>query len=288
MNRKNIIAVIALIAILLTALTGCGSDADRIAELEAENAQLKAQLEALNGQLGTAGPAGLAEWGFEAFAWSGNNGANVAFTGTPVSYAEGQTAEFSVWLEGDVVESVPCEWDGTNYTAVVDLNAADGYCYYCTITDANGNQTEVELNTPKKPTDAALIDIETALTSYCSMMVEESKLEGTTLTLTAGYAQVQLPQLGHTSERVAVNTAELVLESDGKEIARHQLFLQEDESALHAYTAEIAGITFTVPALEDDQQLEMRMEVTLSDGQTLTTVGGSWYYNAGELFLVVG
>ena len=43
-----------------------------------------------------------------------------------------------------------------------------------------------------------------------------------------------------------------------------------------------------MPAMEDDYQLEVSLVVTLSDGQTITSSGGSWYYNGGEMLMVVG
>lgn len=285
--KRRIVSLLLVLAMVLC-LAACGGDADRIAELEAENEALKAQVEALTAQLDSAAnPVGLTEWHFDAHAWSGNNGANITFTGTPESYAEGQTAALKITLEGEQVDSIDCQWDGTVYTATTDLNAADGYCYYCVITDPYGNASEVELNTPKNPTNEALINIETALTSYCGMMVEDSKLEGNTLTITAGYAQVQLPLIGKSDAQVTITGAELILEAEGQEIDRATLSMQQGDTAT-GYSAEVIGITFTVPAMEDDQQLELRMEVTLSDGQILTTRGGNWFANGGDLFLVVG
>lgn len=276
-----------LAILMLATLAGCNSDSDRIAELEAENAALKAQVAELTAKLESAGqPVGLTDWYFEATAWEGSNGATVTFAGTPVSHAEGQTAELSVWLEGDLIDTVSCNWDGTVYTAAVDLNAADGYCYYLCITDETGKETEVELNTPKNPVNGNVIDLETALAAYCAMMVEDSVLEGDDLTVTAGYAQVQLPRIGHTAGAVEALGAELVLKVEGNEYSRTALPLTaESETDL---IAEIIGLTFTIPEMEDDQQLELWMEVALSDGQILYTTGGTWYYNGGELFLVVG
>lgn len=285
--KKRVFALI-LTVLMLAALTACGGDADRIAQLEAENEALKAQVEDLNSQLKNAAAfAGLSDWSFEAFAWSSNNGANITFTGTPVSYTEGQTARFSAWLEGEQVATADCTWDGAVYTGKLDLNADDGYCYYCTIVNADGTENEVELNTPKTPTDDKIIDLETSLASYCAMMVEDSKLEGNTLTIVAGYAQVQMPRIGQTAEGVTVTGAQMVLDAVGNEIARCDLTMEATGTPDH-YAAQIAGLSFTIPALEDDQQLNIRMDVQLSDGQTLTTAGGSWFYNGGELYLVVG
>ncbi len=283
MKKRMFSLILALLMVL--ALAGCGKG-DRLAELEAENEALKAQMQEMNnGQ--SANPVGLTEWHFDSFAWSGNNGANITFTATPDSYEEGQSAVLNVKLEGEVVDTTVCEWDGKVYTAVTDLNAEDGYCYYCVITDANGNEFEVELNTPKNPTDETIINIETSLASYCSMMVEESTVDGSTLTITAGYAQAQLPAIGKSGPNITVAGAELILLAEGNEVGRKALTLEPAEG-VNSYGAQVNGISFTIPAMEDDQQLDLQIEVTLSDGQVLTAPGGNWFANGGELFLVVG
>lgn len=283
--KKRMFALF-LAVLMAVSLAACGNS-DKMAQLEAENAQLKAQVEELTRQLANAENGGLSDWSFDACAWTGDVGATVTFTGIPTAYADGQKAEITVWLEGDLVEQVACTWDGTAYTAVMDLKAADGYCYYCTITEAGGSQTEVELNTPKNPTDEVLIDMESSLTAYCGMMVEDSTLEGSTLTLTAGYAQIRLPRIGRDGENVTCASVELILESEGSEIGRATVTALEADGE-NGCSAEIAGVTFSVPALEDDQMLEIRMEATLSDGQILTTTGGNWFYTGGDLLLVVG
>lgn len=283
---KRMFAMILAIVMLL-ALAGCDSDSDRIKALEAENAALKAQVAELTAQLESSnGEVGLTEWHFDAVAWEGGNGATVTFTGIPADYEEGQTAHLSIWLEGDLIDTVSCQWNGTAYEAVTDLNAVDGYCYYLSLTGADGQEREVELNTPKNPVDGSVIDLETALTAYCAMMVEDSTVEDGVLTITAGYAQVQLPRIGQSKDAVKAVDAELVLRAAGSEVSRCDLELKaENETTL---TGEVIGLTFDLPEMEDDEQLELWMEVTLSDGQTLFTTGGSWYYNGGELFLVVG
>ena len=279
MKKRRISLVLVLVMVLV--LAGCGKG-DRIAEQEAENDQVQGMNDGQN-----ANPVSLTEWHFDFFAWSGNNGANITFTATPDSYAEGQTAVLNVKLEGEVVDTSVCEWDGKAYTANTDLNAEDGYCYYCVITDAYGNESEVELNTPKNPTNEWIINIETSLTSYCNMMVEESVAEGNTLTITSGYAQAQLPAIGKSGPNVTIVGTELILLAEGKEIGRNSLTLEHAEG-VNNYGVQVSGVSFTIPAMEDDQQLELKMEVTLSDGQILTAPGGNWFANGGELFLVVG
>ena len=48
------------------------------------------------------------------------------------------------------------------------------------------------------------------------------------------------------------------------------------------------GNVSDIPAMEDDQQLSLRLDVTLSNGQTLTDSNGTWTYIGGELLSAVG
>ena len=50
----------------------------------------------------------------------------------------------------------------------------------------------------------------------------------------------------------------------------------------------ISGITFNIPSMEDDQQLSIRLDVTLSNGQFLTAPGGTFSFLNGEMVSSVG
>ena len=142
MKRKNILAVIALVAVFAFALVGCGSkDKEPTANTAASVPEMSAGQELT-----------LTSSTLTAATWSSPNGATVNLTATPNGYAEGQSAAFIVRLEGEEAANVPCEWNGSAYTASADLNAADGYCYYVLLTAADGTQTEVAINTPTAPT----------------------------------------------------------------------------------------------------------------------------------------
>ena len=43
-----------------------------------------------------------------------------------------------------------------------------------------------------------------------------------------------------------------------------------------------------MPEMESDYQLDLWLVVTLTDGQTLTSSGGSWYHSDQGLMMVVG
>lgn len=275
-------SILAIMLVLILALTACGKETAPETTPATVAETTAAPTEAAPVQ-----PLELTDWTMSATTWSSPNGATIHITATPNYYAEGQSVDFAVRLEGDDVVMVPCQWDGTVYTASADLNAADGYCYYMILTAADGTSTEVAVNTPTNPVNTAYIDMEAALQSYCSIIVEESAFDDNTLTLTTGKVQVQTPSITSDHETVSCQEASLVLTHDGQELTRQPLTLNETDTQ-NLYEADLANITFTVPELENEQKLELMLTVTLSNGQSLSAYGGNWIYGAEELILAVG
>lgn len=270
MKRKNVLALIALVMVFALALTGCGKD-DTPAEPDVLDQTWA-----------------LSDWDLTATAWSSNNGANVVLTATPENHYKNVEASFVIRLEGEDVKSVPCEWDGNAYTATVDLNAADGYCYYLVMCDADGTQTvEFEVNTPGNPSNGKLINMEHSLEAYCHLSVTDSKLDGNRLTVTGGNAEIHLPLISQDGNPVAYNSASLVLSFAGEEVARQELTLPESQ-AEGIYEMDIKDITFDIPNMEDDQQLELKLEVSLADGQIFDAPGITWIYFDGQLLSAIG
>lgn len=274
--RKNFLTVIALLAVFALMLCGCSSKDTT----ETTNASATA------GE--AAAPAlGLADFHLSTTTWSSPNGATVHLTATPVGYAEGYSAAFVVRLEGEEVANIPCEWDGKQYTASAELNAADGLCYYVTMKAADGNTAEVPVNTPTQPTDEALINMASSLESYCNLMVDESAFADGKLTITSGSVLVQAPKITNDGEEITVSEAVLALNFNGEEVTSEKLELAESETN-GAYELALSEVTFDVPEMENDQQLNLVLNVTLSNGQSLSAAGGNFFYNDGELLTAVG
>ena len=276
--------ILAVILVLVMALTACGG------EKAPETTATAAPTVAATVPAETAAPSQpltLSSWELGVSTWSSPNGATVHLTAAPSSYAEGQTAAFIVRLEGDDVFSAPCQWDGTSYTADADLNAANGYCYYVVLTAADGTATEIAVNTPAEPTDEALINLEAALTSYCNLIVEESEIADNKLTLTNCKVQVQVPVITDDGAAITCQQAVLTLNLDTEEVAKAEVTLEAAETA-GLFEADASGMTFDVPALEGEQQLELILNVTLSNGQELTAYGSSWVAGEDSLLPVVG
>ncbi|MBO7252263.1 MAG: hypothetical protein J6V25_06530 [Oscillospiraceae bacterium] len=268
MKRKMILSALSLMLIFSLVLTGCGSD--KVPALKAGD-ELK-----------------LEEWTMNATTWSSPNGATVNLRAIPNGYAEGQSALFSVRLEGEEVASADCNWDGAVYTASVDLNAADGYCYFVVLTAVDGTVTEVAVNTPTAPADTSLINLATALHAYCEASVSESHLDGSKLVIDSGSVKIQLPWLTLDNGVVTCEQAVLILTHNGEAVSEEKIVIPEaDENGV--CLVDLSGMSFATPSgVEDDHQLGLRLDVTLSNGHTLTAPAGTWYYNNGNVVLAVG
>lgn len=289
-NLFSTLLLIVMVAALMVTAAGCGAkddgSAERIAALEQENAALKAQIEELTGQAPVV-PAdtSLKSWSLEAAAWDDGNGATVTFTAVPAAYADGMKAALSVRMNDLEAESTNCVWDGSAFTGSVELGAIDGYSYFCILTAPDGTQEQLELNSPANVTDDALVNLGSSLNAYANLIVEDWTSDKDNLTVSSGHIQVQVPRL--TDNIPTVSASALVLKCNGEEVERKDLTLPAGEGE-GSYEVSLSDTAFSMPEMDDDYQLELMLEVSLSNGNTVSVSGGSWYYNDGELTLVVG
>ena len=291
-NVFSLLMVIVMIAALMVSATGCSNAADEdsaayIAELEAANAALQAEIDALTSEIENMKQrAALEDWTLDATPWNDGNGATVTFTATPVNYVEGQEAALSVRMGDLEAESTNCVWNGTAFVGSVELSAADGYSYYCILTSLDGSQEEIALNTPENVTNEMLVYLGSNLTAYANLVVENWTADNKALSIQSGYIQVQMPRLSAAGAG-SVSNAALVLQLNGKEVERQAVTLPAGEGD-NSYELALSDIRFAMPDMEDDYQIDLVLEVSLSNGTTLNVSGGSWYSNNDELVLVVG
>lgn len=291
---KKFFSILLVVALMLV-VTGCGSDteaadasADRIAQLEQENAALQAQVNSLTAELeNMKQSAALQDWTLDATAWSDGNGATVSFTAVPVSYTEGLRAALSVRMGDLEAESTNCVWDGSAFTGSVELSAADGYSYYCILTGPDGSQSEIALNSPERTTNETLVYLGTNLSAYANLIVEDWEVTETALTIKSGYIQCQTPRLTYNNMTTNISKADVVLKLNDEEIARQEISVPAGEGEGSFETA-IADLSFSMPSMEDDYQLDLWLEISLNTGNTVSVSGGSWYNSDGTLQLVVG
>lgn len=281
MNKKVLSALLAAAVVL--SLCACGKKAETPASTESETpAPTTASQENAGRELS------LTEVSFSVTTWSSPNGATVNLTAVPNEHAKGDSAEFVVRLDADTVASVPCEWKNNAYVASAELNGADGYGYYVIITGKDGSIAEIPVNTPEEPVDEALVNLASYLQSYCTLTLNDAALEGDNLTILSGYALVQAPRITENSDNVACAQASLVLTLDGQEIASVPLTMAPGETD-RSYDSTITDMSFTIPGdLSDGQQLMLRLDAVLTNGQTLTAQGGSWTAQNGVVANAVG
>ncbi len=281
--------LVVMIAALVLTCAACGKD-DEKNRLEEENAALQAQLDALNAQMESievSNSEGLKDWHMSASVWEGASGATVSLSAVPGNYHEGQSALFSVRLNGFEVASVTCAWNGTSYTADAELESSDGYSYYVTLIGADGTKEQIALNTPENTVDDTLVNLQSSMAAYGNIIVDNWGGDQNTLTLDSGFIQVQLPRIAADGTSADLKEANLVFQLNGEELQRRKVDLPAGEGE-GSYELAFQNISFDMPEMESDYQLDLWLVVTLTDGQTLTSSGGSWYHSDQGLMMVVG
>lgn len=299
MAKKNtwlsILALVLAIAsltvsVMLWLRPDSGTDyAGEIQALQVQNAALQSQLDSLSHQI-SAGSAtqttGLQDWDLALTPWSNGEGATVTLTAVPGTYEEGMAAFFYIRKGSAEVSTVECNWTGTHFTATTELAAQDGYSYYCILTDPEGEKQQFALTTPENPVEDIPVYLETALRAYCNLTLDSWLDQNEVLTVTTAYAQAQLPLLTSTGE-ASIEKAELVLYYKEEVYSAAPITL-EPGAASGAYGLTVTNVTLSMPRMEQEESLDLYLEVTLNDGQVLSSLAASWYQDGDALFAVVG
>lgn len=258
-----------------------------INDLYQQNQQLRSQLEEMTARLERLETVvSLQSWKLDTKAWADSTGADVTLTATPSDYQEGITATFLVKLEGREVASIPCQWNGTDFTATASLNAADGYSYYCILVSPGGTR-HLGLTSPENPAPEIPVYLQSSLSSYCNLTINDwEENEGNQLLLTNACAQVQLPLISSVGS-VKIVTANLVLRLNGANSTLVPIQLNPSEVA-GSFDLTITNGRLPMPELQEGDILELYLEVHLSDGRNLQAFGISWQNDNGQLISAVG
>ena len=287
-NKKKsaLIARVLALCLAASALAGCSDKPaqPQVTTAPTETTQATQPTQAPAGSLAHVEAEGsLQAWELSAQVWSSSNGATVTLTAQPRAYEKGQGASLVVRLEGKEVENVSCNWDGNYFTASVDLEAADGYEYECVFFPAQGAGEHYTLS------DAydSLVYMKRSLDAYCNLYISDFKDADGKFTVTAGWASVQLPQLTTAGTTIGFQKAQLVFTLNGETIETQDIDLPKGEGE-GSYESSLSNISFTMPQMDDDYQLDLSLVVTLTNGEELTANGGSWFYNNNELKMAAG
>lgn len=288
-NRKKsrLIARVLVVCLAAAALSGCSKKPhnDQVPSEPTQSVQAAQPTQAdASGSFAHVETEGsLQSWELNAAVWSSSNGATITLNAQPRAYEKGQGASFVIRLEGKEVENVSCDWNGSFYTASVDLEAADGYEYECVLFPPQGASEHYTLS------DAydSLVYMKRSLDAYCNLYISDFKDADGKFTVTAGFASVQLPQLTSGGAEVGFSKAQLIFSLNGETLETQDITLPQGEGQ-GSYESSLSNISFTMPQMDDDYQLDLTLVVTLSTGEELTANGGSWFYNNGELKMAAG
>ena len=295
MKKKQIkrLAVFALVLALLSLalgifllLTRPADHSAQVEQLQQENQALQEQMLQLQEQLESfITISSLKEWTLSAKPWSDSTGADVTLTAIPTEYQPGMGATLLVMLGDRQAASVPCVWDGSVFTGTANLNAADGYSYYCLLSGPTGMQ-QLSLMNPGSENADVPVYLQSALGAYCNLVINDwIEQSGTSLVLTSAYAQVQLPRIQ--AQELTITGQTLVMRLNGQITAQVPIKLSPSEVA-GSFELTINNLQMAMPELEDADTLELYLEVSLSDGRNLQAFGIGWYLENGTLTASVG
>ena len=121
--------------------------------------------------------------------------------------------------------------------------------------------------------------------TYCNLIIGDYTTGDVQLVLDTVYAQVQLPQT--TGTPLTIRRAELVLTLGDNEVYQQDITLLPGESE-GGYELTLTKVQLPLPELKDDELLDLKLEVTLSDGQSLRSDSASWYAEGDSLYLIAG
>lgn len=282
--------VFALAALLLSILGLATAPEDQshlIDDLYAENKALRDRVESLESQLEQLMTSQhLQSWTLDVAPWADSTGADVTLTATPSGYQAGVNATLQVMLDGKLVASESCHWDGSAFTATAALGAADGYSYFCLLSSPSGSQ-QLPLIGPDSSDPGIPVYLQSSLSAYCNLVVNDwIENPGSTLVLTDAYAQVQLPQIS-SDGTVEIISTEVVLRLNGAESVRIPIKLSPSEVD-GSFDLSITNLQIPMPQLTDADSLELSLEVILSDGRRLSAFGVTWHLENGKLSSAVG
>lgn len=280
MFKKNLITIIALICAvisLITSIFAIGAAGNLKNKLD----KVTSDMNVLMLQSGIQpGGAVLASWELEPEVWKDGTGADITLTAVPANYTEGMSAQLNVCF-GQEVNALPCQWNGKAFVATASVPAADGYTYILVL-----DGEELELASPANPAAYIPVYLQSSLGYNCTLMINGWESDLAKLKLLDAHLQVNLPQLS-TDGGAKIRSTALVMRLGTEEVSRKELTMTEGEGE-GSFELTLQNFDLTLPEMQENDQVDLWLEVTLSDGQVLLSATSSWYLGADGLYLVAG
>ena len=222
----------------------------------------------------------LESWELKPAVWADGTGADITLTAVPANYTEGMSAQLNVCF-GQEVNAVQCQWNGKAFVATASVAAEDGYTYILVL-----DGEELELTSPANPAAYIPVYLASSLGYNCTLMINGWESDMAKLKLTDAHLQVNLPLLA-TDGGAKIQSTALVMRLGIEEVNRKELTMKEGEGE-GSFELTLQNFNLTLPEMQENDQVDLWLEVTLSDGQILLSATSSWYLAEGKLTLVAG
>ena len=185
-------------------------------------------------------------------------------------------------MDGKKVEQQPCIWDGTAFSGVLLLPAENGYQYYCTVIHSDGSREQQNIESEQAENLARELQVS------CSAGTGEYTLalNDGLLTVVDGHISLAMPKCldGPEYDAVTWESVALVLYKNGAVVDRVApaglLDPKDTSKTLHA---TVEQLQFRFDGMEDADDLELWLEVALSNGMTGRGFVEGWSMENGEI-----
>lgn len=271
-------------------LSGCSEyhdngDLAQIAALQQENAQLSAAVNTLKADLRALQCTSLEAWKLTADPMEDGSGATARFEAQTAGVKNGQSVRFLVMLGEKTVVDLPCAPDGSRFTASAQLDAQNGYTFYCELSDGSSEPVRYALLNPQDSQLSMLMNLQDSLSTFATMLVNSWKVADEVLHINAD-VEIQLPNLRIDKEPAKVESAKLYFTMGEETLQAIDIIVEGSSGSLSSL---IEDVTCPVPEdMEADAQLTLNCEIKLADGTVLTADGGSWFLQDEQLQMVAG
>lgn len=269
---------------MLSGMSGL-SDAQLITQnrLDALESRVDALVDQVAGQLENQTKI-LSDWSLTAAGREDLTGGTVTFSATPKAYQAGDEGILSVQLDGVEVARETGAWTGAAYTGQVELEAADGYCYYFILNHAGGAQELQALSTAANPEASCPVYLAEGLTPWFEAAVENWDSQNGMLLVSEWYVEYAAPELFTEEEGFQTRKLEYVLYINGIEDRREEI---GDMNAEGFYGDTQLGISSSGNLLQvqlkPGDRAELRFKLELENGRTFETAAESWVYEDGQV-----
>lgn len=285
----SVLALILSAAALLSCLTFHNNQNNSLSSLSYQLMALQGSHDSLRAQVnglqtadtapGT--PDALHKFSFQLIPNTQEPTVTVQLTAAPKQHSN-ETAEFFVRKNGQEAAYAECHWDGTAYVAQLELPLENGYEYWLTITDLQGNQQPIPLEDAHAQNlkDSFWLTFEIGEPGHLTYQNSE-------LVLHDFHFNLYRPDYLEDGSLTHWNRVEVLLVRSGETIARKALVSEEDDMEhRQSFGYEFSHYELSFPEIElhNRDGLEIWVKATLSNGMECLEMINSWGYEDGIFY----